>query len=86
MKKATKTLASMIEEEQLRLKAKQLDLQAFKETCNRSVVGTGILLSHMCLDIELVVSGAFIKCNEIIRVILFNTHSKSRSKKIYNRL
>jgi hypothetical protein len=37
VKKATKTLASMIEEEQLRLKAKQLDLQAFKETCNRSV-------------------------------------------------
>jgi hypothetical protein len=37
VKKATKTLASMIEEEQLRLKAKQLDLQAFKETCNRSL-------------------------------------------------
>jgi len=35
MKKGKKTLASMLDQEQERLKAKQLDLQAFKETCNR---------------------------------------------------
>jgi hypothetical protein len=74
VKKATKTLASMIEEEQLRLKAKQLDLQAFKETCNRSVP---VSYYPTCvLDIELVVSRHLGSVTRFL-VILFNTHPKS---------
>jgi hypothetical protein len=65
VKKATKTLASMIEEEQLRLKAKQLDLQTFKETCNRSVPVS--YFPTCVLDKEQVVSG---HCNEILSYII----------------